>query len=96
MLFLQQHLGMVAERRPGDLVGVLGGYGEHDPAVAQGQREVLDGEMRFAGGVALGDLDAFKAVIADHAAQTVLSRSRIRHLRALPRDAAISRATCSA
>jgi hypothetical protein len=83
---------MLEKRLAGHFVGVLRRDGKHDAAAAQIESKALDGKVRFSARIALGNGDAFKAVVA----LTVLSRSRRWNFLLLPRWAATTRATWSA
>jgi hypothetical protein len=64
----ENHFGMIAKRRFGDLGVVLGADGQNDAPLLELLGVMLQGEMRFARGAALPKNDAVQAVVTDHAA----------------------------
>ena len=65
---LQQHFGVLFKWLARHLVGVLGRHSQHDPALAQIQSEALHRQVGFAARIALRDLDALEAIVADDSA----------------------------
>ena len=68
MFLAQHHVGVVAERRARDILVILGADGEDDPALAQRQRHLLDGQKGLAARRALTDGNTIDAIVTDDAA----------------------------
>ena len=67
ILFLERHVGMLAERQDGVGVLVLADHGENDPAPFQFANELLEPDERLAF-VELSQRDTLEPVVADDAA----------------------------
>src|SRR4051794_1285072 len=56
---------MLFERGTRNLIGVFRRHGQHDSALAQIESHALYCKVGLAGGISLGNLDPFQAVVSD-------------------------------
>ena len=68
VVFFEQHAGVLLKRQPGGGLVVLRAHRQHNATPAQIQRHRLHSAVRLAPGIPRVQRDAFKAVVADHAA----------------------------
>src|ERR1700719_1932910 len=77
---------MLLERPARHLVGVFRGNRQHDASLAQIECQALNSEMGFARRIALGDVYALDAVVADDSAPNRVIEVEDQHLAALAAD----------